>query len=834
MLTTCLRNRISMRRSLLAITLLLSLIAQSLAATLPPAAPASVGMSAARLAEMDAVVAQSIARKEMPGAVVLVGRRGRVVWRKAYGARAVEPTREQMTADTIFDLASLTKVIATATSIMILVERGQVRLSDPLTRYIPEFKDEGRERVTIEHLLTHRAGFAPDFDLAQQWSGYDEAIRRLPAERLRSAPGARFVYSDLGFIALGEVVRKASGMPLDEFARKNIYEPLGMRETGFKPNPSLRPRIAPTEKRRGQESYLGSSASSLSQNEGERWLRGEVHDPTSFRMGGVAGHAGLFSTADDLAIYCQMILNGGEYGGVRILSPLGVAAMTRPRAVAEDGSARGLGWDVASSFSSNRGDLFTPGSFGHTGFTGTSVWIDPATQTFVVFLSNRVHPDGKGDVTPVRARVASIVASAITDADADKTRAESSRFASEVLLSLARVTTTNAAANTSASAMLPPTDAQVLTGIDVLERDNFKQLAGLRIGLVTNHTGRDRAGRQTIDVLREAANVKLVALFAPEHGIRGAADEKVSDTKDEKTGLPIYSLYGETRRPRTEQLKDLDAIVYDIQDVGARFYTYISTLGYVMEEAAKARVPVFVLDRPNPIGGVEVEGAVADADKLSFTAYDTIPVRHGMTVGELARLYNDGRKIACDLRVVEMEGWRRAMWLDATNLTWVNPSPNMRSLTEAMLYPGVGLLETTNVSVGRGTDTPFELIGAPWLDGQRLASYLNERRVPGARFVPVRFKPNASVFKDEECGGVNIVVTDRAQFRAVQAGLEIAVALRKLYPTEWKVDAYVRLLANADSLERLKRGESPEEIARSWQTKLDEFKRARARALIYH
>ncbi|MFL6228752.1 MAG: exo-beta-N-acetylmuramidase NamZ domain-containing protein [Pyrinomonadaceae bacterium] len=781
---------------------------------------------------MDAVVAQSIARKEMPGAVVLVGRRGRVVWRKAYGEREVEPTREPMTADTIFDLASLTKVVATATSIMILVERGQVRLSDPLTRYIPEFKDEGRERVTIEHLLTHRAGFAPDFDLAQQWSGYDEAIKRLSFERLRSAPGARFVYSDLGFIALGEVVRKASGMPLDEFARKNIYEPLGMRETGFKPAASLRPRIAPTEKRSAQESYLGSSANSLAPTEAEHWLRGEVHDPTSFRMGGVAGHAGLFSTADDLAIYCQMILNGGEYGGVRILSPLGVAAMTRPRAVAEDGAARGLGWDVASSFSSNRGDLFTPGSFGHTGFTGTSVWIDPATQTFVVFLSNRVHPDGKGDVTPVRARVASIVASAITDADADRARAESSRFASEVLLSLARVTSANAA-NSTASAMLPPADAQVLTGIDVLERDNFKPLAGLRVGLVTNHTGRDRAGRQTIDVLREAPNVKLVALFAPEHGIRGQADEKVSDTKDEKTGLPIYSLYGETRRPKPEQLKDLDAIVYDIQDVGARFYTYISTLGYVLEEAAKAHLPVFVLDRPNPIGGTEVEGAVTDADKLSFTAYDTIPVRHGMTVGELARLYNAEHKLGCDLRVVELDGWRRAMWFDATNLTWVNPSPNMRSLTEAELYPGVGLLETTNVSVGRGTDTPFELVGAPWLDGQRLAAYLNGRRVPGVRFVPVRFTPAASVFKGDECGGVNIVITDRAQFRAVQAGLEIAVALRKLFPADWKADSYARLLANADTLERLKRGESAEEIARSWQAKLDEFRRARARALIY-
>ncbi|HKP72349.1 MAG TPA: serine hydrolase, partial [Pyrinomonadaceae bacterium] len=312
--------------------LLCAFVVQTLAANLPVAAPASVGMSAARLARIDAVAEESIARKETPGAVVLVGRRGRVVWRKAYGARAVEPAREALTTDTIFDLASLTKVVATATSIMILVERGQVRLNDPLSRYLPEVKDDGRERVTIEQLLTHRAGYAPDFDLAERWTGYDEAMKRLATERLRSPAGTRFVYSDIGFIALGEVVKRVSGEPLDAFARKNIYEPLGMRDTGFNPRAALRARIAPTEKRRAQAAYLGGRAE-WAGADGERWLRGEVHDPTAFRMNGVAGHAGLFSTADDLAIYCQMILQGGEYGGARILSPLGVATMTRPRAV---------------------------------------------------------------------------------------------------------------------------------------------------------------------------------------------------------------------------------------------------------------------------------------------------------------------------------------------------------------------------------------------------------------------------------------------------------------------------------------------------------------------
>jgi uncharacterized protein YbbC (DUF1343 family) len=335
-------------------------------------------------------------------------------------------------------------------------------------------------------------------------------------------------------------------------------------------------------------------------------------------------------------------------------------------------------------------------------------------------------------------------------------------------------------------------------------------------------------------VLSKAPGVKLVALFSPEHGIRGLADENISDSKDEATGLPIYSLYGETRRPKAEQLKDLDALVYDIQDIGARFYTYISTLGYLLEEAAKVKLPVFVLDRPNPIGGVDVEGPVADTDKLSFISYHTIPTRHGLTIGELAQLFNRQRNIGADLRVIKMEGWRRTMWFDETNLTWINPSPNMRSLTEATLYPGVGLLETTNVSVGRGTDTPFEIVGAPWIQGDKLADYLNQRGIPGVRFVPLRFKPNASVFKDQQCSGVNIIVTDRVAFRPLLTGIEMALALRSLYPNDWKIDSYLRLLVNADTLERIKRGESAREIVASWNTALQEFRRARAEILLYN
>ena len=807
------------------IVLVLTLVAQPVLAQLPLAKAETVAVSATRLAEMDSVIADEIIKGRLPGAVVSVGRKGRLVWQKAYGSRVVDPAREQMTADTVFDVASLTKVVATATSIMILVERGKLRLNDPVSRYIPEVKGDGRDRVTIEQLLTHVSGYAPDFDLRERWTGHNEAIKRLLTEPLRNAPGTRFTYSDIGFIALGEVVGRVSGLPLDQFAKKNIFEPLKMRDTGFRPPADLQSRIAPTEKRRGQLSYLGDTAANVGP-EGEVWLRGQVHDPTSYRMNGVAGHAGLFSTASDLAIYSQMILNGGEYGGVRILAPLTVAEMTRPRIVTSTGGTRGLGWDINSSFSSNRGEIFPLGSFGHTGFTGTSIWIDPASEMFVVFLSNRVHPDGKGDVGPLRGRVASIAAASVTDtAVVTRAREQAANYYTETIKSLQQFASRLDSAATS---------VKVLTGIDVLERDGFKQLAGLRIGLVTNHTGRNREGRQTIDVLSKASGVKLVALFSPEHGIRGLLDDKVSDSKDEATGLPIYSLYGETRRPKAEHLKDLDALVFDIQDIGARFYTYISTLGYIMEEAAKTKLPVFVLDRPNPIGGIEVEGPTADSDKLSFVSYHRIPTRHGLTIGELAQLFNRQRKIGADVRVIKMDGWRRSMWFDETNLTWINPSPNMRSLTQATLYPGVGLLETTNVSVGRGTDTPFEIVGAPWIQGDKLAEYLNQRAIPGVRFVPVRFTPKASVFKDEQCGGVNIIITDRAAFRPLLTGIEMALALRKLYPNDWQVDKYLRLLVNADTLERIKRGETAREIVNSWNSSLQEFRQARAEILLYN
>jgi uncharacterized protein YbbC (DUF1343 family)/CubicO group peptidase (beta-lactamase class C family) len=782
---------------------------------LPVAAPASVGMSAERLARIDAAVAESIARKECPGAVVLIGRRGKVAYRKAYGRRAVAPAVEAMTVDTVFDMASLTKPIATATSVMTLIEDGKLRLADRVAKILPAFAtgDGGRDKVTIEELLTHRAGLAPDDPMALYVGTPAEIWERKNRQPLVNPPGACFVYSDVGYEVLGEIVRQVSGLPLDQYAARRVFAPLGMADTEFRPGGKGRiplSRIAPTEKIGGV------------------FRRGEVHDPRAFAMGGVEGHAGLFSTADDLARYATAMLRGGG----PVLSPAGVAAMTRPRTFG-DGNIRALGWDVATRFASNRGDLFPPGSYGHTGWTGTSIWIDPATDVFVILLTNRVHPDDSGNVIALRGKVASIAASAITDAKpADLVRA------AERLTVLAAA----GARPIAARAATAPEERRfdVRAGVDVLEASGFKAIAGKRVALLTNQTGRTRDGRSTIDVLAsekaKAAGVRLVRLFSPEHGIRGALDTAVGDTTDAATGLPIRSLYGDTpesRRPRPEDLAGLDAVVVDLQDAGARYYTYLTTMGYLMEEAAKAKVAVVVLDRPDPITAEKVEGPLADGDKLSFIAYHAVPVRPGMTIGELARLFDAERKIGADLTVVKMERYARGLWYDETGLPWTNPSPNLRTVTEAALYPGVGLLEATNVSVGRGTDTPFEVVGAPWMDGLRVAATLNASGIAGARFTPVRFTPSSSVFEGEECGGVRITVVDRTALDAVALGIHLMTALRDLHPDRWDSKNANRLLLSESAMRRFFRGETATEIVHGWTASVMEFERRRAAYLLY-
>ncbi len=757
------------------------------------------------------MIRDAIQEGSIPGAVLIVGHDGHVIYRKAYGARALEPRREAMTLDTVFDVASLTKVIVATTAVMQLVEQGKVRLNDPVVKYLPEFAPNGKEEITVRQLLTHYSGLEPDLDLKTPWQGKETAYRMAFAETPQDPPGSKFTYSDINFIVLGALVERVSGETLDEYATRHIFVPLKMMHTRFVP---------PLERRAGWIEKIAPTQ----YDENEHMLRGVVHDPTVRRMGGVAGQAGLFSTGDDLAKFAQALLSGG--GG--ILSALAVEKMTRPEQPPSAPVLRGFGWDIDSPYSSNRGDLLPVGGYGHTGFTGTSMWIDPTTESYIILLTNAVHPRGKGNAIGLRSKVATAVAVALPLTTSEK---EALRWQA--------ITGYNEAQ--SAARRMSTRNGSVKNGIDVLEAHGFDvlQVAGRkkRVAVLTNQTGIDAQGRRTVDVLAQAPGVELDAIFSPEHGVTGALDTThIGDTKDAATGVTVYSVYGATdaaRRPSMDVLKQLDAVVIDIQDAGARFYTYETTLGYFLEAAAQAGVEMIVLDRPDPVTGSFVQGPVADAGRESFTSYWTVPVRHGMTLGELAKMFNAERKIDAKLTVVPMEGWQRGDWFDATGLEWVNPSPNLRSVTESALYPGVALIEGTNVSVGRGTDSPFELVGAPWMKSKELAAYLNARGIAGVRFVPVEFTPTASNYSGQKCEGVNIVLTERNALDAPELGIELASALKKLYPADYKMERMAELLVNQAAYYGLVAGKDPRRIAQDWQEELEKFEIVRKKYLIY-
>jgi len=766
----------------------------------------SQGTPAPALGVVDGIVQEAIRDGQIPGAVVLVGHDGEIIYRKAFGERALEPRREAMTEDTIFDVASLTKVIATTTAVMQLAEKGQIRINDPEVKYIPEFTENGKEEITVRELLTHHSGLPKDLDLSQPWEGRETALRMAYADKPTYPPGSRFLYSDVNFIVLGALVERVSGLSLDEYCQKNIFTPLQMTRTRFLPPAAWFPKTAPTQ-----------------YDEHEKMLRGIVHDPTARRMGGVAGHAGLFSTADDLAKFAQALLDG-----TTILSPLMIDKMTTPQQPPTSQVLHGFGWDIDSPFSSNRGELLPVGSFGHTGFTGTSLWIDPTTRTFIIVLANAVHPRGKGSAVALRSKIATAVAAALplTVTEKDELRWTSITGYNEAQTAERRVAVRN---------------GTVQTGIDVLEAHGFDLIRGTaskkKIGLLTNQTGVDSQGRRTIDVLAQATGISLEAIFSPEHGVTGSLDTTdIGNSKDAATGIPIYSVYGGTdaaRRPSLEVLKTLDAVVVDIQDAGARFYTYETTLGYFLETAAKAGIEIIVLDRPNPITGSFVQGPIPDPGRESFTNYASVPARHGMTMGELAKMFNAERNIHARLQVVPLEGWMRGDWYDSTGLTWIDPSPNLRSLTEATLYPGVALVEGTNVSVGRGTDTPFELLGAPWINAGQLAQYLNARDISGVRFVPVSFTPSASTYAGQRCQGVNMILIERNAFDAPELGIEIALALHKLYPDQFQIGRMIDLLANQSVFDAIVNGEDPRRIAEDWREPLEKFEQLRQKYLIY-
>jgi len=752
--------------------------------------------------EIDAAANEAVASGEIPGVVVLVGRGDDILLHRAYGSRRLLPQPVPMTTDTIFDLASLTKPFGTTLAVMSLIEKGQIKIDAPLGRYLKEFRDKRYDEITIRRLLTHSAGLAaypPNHVVSGGFPKAASAIAKMP---LDYPPGSAFQYSDTGFILLAEAVRRVSGSPLDKYLERIVYKPLGLADTSFHPKASVLPRVAPTEFVNGV------------------LLRGEVHDQRARLLGGVAGHAGLFSTSADLAKIIRMLLNHGTLDGQRIFEPATVKEMWESISV-----GRALGWDVSSSYSKTMSPYFPEGSVGHLGFTGTAAWIDPPSRNYLIVLTNRVHPYGGGAarIRDLRIRLAAAAGAQL--------------FQPPVIADPGPISGPAADGPTPEGRLAPGEpplpQERVLTGLDVLAEQKFALLAGHSVGLVTNQTGVDLRGRRAIDLIAAAPGVRLQAIFSPEHGLMGTADADVPNSRDVVTGRPVWSLYGSTRRPTSAMLKDITLLVFDIQDVGVRYYTYLTTLIYVMEEAAKQKIPVLVLDRPDPINGRVVEGPLIDSDLQSFTAPHPIPVRTGMTIGEFAKLAAAERKIPVSLTVVPMVGWDRDRWFDETGLPWVNPSPNIRSVTQALLYSGVGLLEATNLSVGRGTDMPFEVIGAPWIEPRGLADALNRQGLRGVRFDPIWFTPTADVYANVSCGGVRMVVTDREAVRPVTLAFAVARTLRERHRDQFRPEAIQNLLVNRSTMWAFLRGEVLDRLVAWAEIDRSSFLNRRASYLMY-
>ena len=923
---------------------------------------------------VSAAINTAIAQKKLPGAVLLVGHNGKIVFEQAYGVRklAGEPgpgmfvnlAAEPMTIDTIFDMASLTKCLATATAVMQLYETGKVDVDAPVVRYLPEFGVNGKEKVTVRELLTHYSGLPPDVDLKDPWGlkqlDKAEGIRRAMNATPTAIPGTHFEYSDINYIVLGALVEKLSGQTLNVYASEHIFHPLGMSDTSFHPlygycgftsgapgpygipwNPPhpLRCSMSATfpltmslfENARTAPTQHDDQSTAETNPDFDHLLRGTVHDPTTRRMGGVAGQAGVFSTAEDVSKFAQALLDKLLYDkGPFPLKQSTLKLMTTPEqpSTAQPGATiftpdgkpttgvavRGFGWDINSAYSRPRGEVFPIGSFGHTGFTGTSLWIDPSSDTYIVLLANSVHPRGNPPISPLRGEVATDVAKALGLADSsaqvdchspntfcDPTKLPRATPSNAVSLKgTASAVPQNSAQKGAALAAevaspqtrileprTPSLEPQVLTGIDVLESANFAALKDLatkhgghlRIGLLTNQTGLDAEGRRTIDVLRTAGNgIELTKLFSPEHGIFGAKDSTdIGQEVDPTTGLKVTSLYGPKdadKRPKPEDLKSLDAVIIDLQDAGVRFYTYETLVGYFIQAAACQKLEggndleVFVLDRPNPIGGQQVQGPISNNPWSYVNYYMSRPIRHGMTLGEMANYFQSdlqtcstgdekqgtltiGFDESAKLEVIPMQNWRRDEFFDQTGVKWVNPSPNLRSVTEAILYPGLGMLDATNVSVGRGTATPFEVFGAgataatknspalpAWFEGKVVAAYLTARKIPGVAFAATTFTvaddANHYPYHGQTIQGVRLTVTDRLALDSPELGIEILSALHHLYPTQFKLDKAAPLVANSRTMGALAYGDDPRTIAAGWAQGLLDFKARREKFLIYH
>lgn len=750
------------------------------------------------LRELEAVVAAQIADGNVVGAVVVVGDADGVREELALGQRSIGPASEPMTGDTIFDLASLTKAVATATAILQLVERGRVELDAAVSRYWAAFSEGGKGRITVRQLLTHTSGLPPGLAAHAEFRNRGTVLHAIEIMPPIAEPGSRVIYSDLNYVVLGEIVQRVSGIGLDAWCAQNIFRPLGMQDTAFRPRHKQIARIAPTTARNG------------------RWRRGKVHDPTAAALGGVSGNAGLFSSADDLARFARMLLNGGRLGNHRILRPDSVAALSTPDSSTAVEHTRTLGWEVQPPLIPNRYRVPRAGLLQHLGYTGTGMWVDLVTRRFVIVLTSRLYPDEHGDAMPLREAVLNLVSSTGPLLSDKQIAARAPAMAGAVL---------------SATRRLPIASGPVRSGLDVLEAGGFAVLVGKRVGLVTNRSGFDALGRRTIDVLAQAPSLRLTAIFAPEHGIGSDLDVPFGNTIDTRTNVVVYSLYGNNKDIPSGALSDVDVLVFDLQDAGVRFFTYLATLGSTLQAAARARIPVLVLDRPNPLGGDLVGGPVSDTADRSLTNYVPLPLVHGMTMGELAKLLNDRLGIGAELHVVAMEQYGRTMRFPNTGLGWVPPSPNLRDFAALERYPDVGLIEGASLSVGRGTSAPFSVVGAPWIDGAAVARELNALDT-GATYTPIHFVPAEGPYKGRSCSGV-VIHRASALTRPGRIGLALAQVLSQRYPDHFKLESIRTSVGSETVWAMLRDGSSLDAMERVERAQIAAFLAQRAAYLLY-
>ncbi|HDR9105074.1 TPA: DUF1343 domain-containing protein [Burkholderia vietnamiensis] len=760
-------------------------------------AQADAPAASQQAAAIDAAIAAEIADGHLAGAVVVTGDADGARVRVARGARVTGEQAEPMTADTVFDLASLTKPVATAVAIMQLAERGMLGLDMPAAHYWPAFGTNEKVGITIRQLLAHVSGLPAGVSSARALRSRAAVLADIVAMAPVATPGTRVRYSDVNYVVLGEIVRRVSHRPLDAWCAEHVFGPLGMTSATFRPAAPLSARVAPTVVRDG------------------RLLRGRVHDPVAAALGGVAGNAGLFASADDLARFARMLLNGGTLGATRVLSARSVAELETPLPADTPSELHTPGWAVGPPLVANRYRLPPVGALQHLGYTGTALWIDPVTRRFAIVLTSRLYPDETGTAMPLRALVVGIVSSAAAPVTPAQIAARVPPMADAL----------------AAAVRPPPSRGPVLAGIDVLAASGYAAVAGKRIALVTNRSGFDRFGRRTADLLAHAPGARLVALFAPEHGLGTDVDDTFGDSVDAATGAVVHSLYGERRTIAPALLADVDVLVVDLQDACVRFFTYLATLGYALEAGAAAHRPVIVLDRPDPLGADAFGGPVADAGPSTFTRYYALPLAPGMTIGELARLFNDRLQIGATLSVVPLANYARTMRFDDTGLGWLPPSPNLRDTAALSLYPETGLVEGAAVSVGRGTATPFSVVGAPWIDARSVADDLRAMRL-AAMFSPVRFVPTEGPYRGRLCEGVRIERLPGAT-RPGEIGLALALALHRRYPARFRIDAIRASVGSREVADMLEAGRSLDDIEAFVAAQNAAFAPERAAFLLY-